>query len=797
MDNMTEIKGLQFYNNSMIDSISVLMISRLPQHFLLIDSNLTNNNFSNSLIIRMVNFEMIEKDRKHEYSVLLIQNITLFNTQVRNSKSLFDLWSYFVLVIDSHFKNIKLMSGTFFTLRGGKGIDYQQVDIDYINETFVNYPKLSNLLLYCNYHDRPFEVGDAVELQHRFESNVFEDCALNFDSRTDQDIDYSFYDISLIEVTGFTYYLDYVLFIDNQFTRTNIKDIESGPFILIKSVSLLNIKQNIFQDINASIPTLFTLENLRSQSRVKIIENSMHNISGPGFVSLILPNMSWVTFSENTLLNSRLVSSYILFSAKENYYQQEFINNSIHNCSFVPKNNEFIRILFEKSTNDTIFKNFTVKNFSVFGPDDNQFTYINFAAAISISLDRSQFILSDSNIEIMDNGSSRAIISIIAEHTKIVDTTVMLSGSSKSNNIFFRTSNIKIANVSYLHNVIGGNSNLATIVIYRRLQNQTFLNISITNNSFSFSNTSSNILLQVRSTGDLRLSTTVRLQNNSFKSEAKNVPYRLINFNGIDFQQFRASDNNITLRNTISGGNWLEFSGCSGEVFITNNTIFLEEKNGLIFTLISYSINLTAQLTDNQVVLVENTSSYEQTFFQLLNADSGNITVQNFILQNVNLTSPIFMIKNTGLGLVLQLKNISIINLEQSILYDVKMLIQKPPQEDTGIIFLKGDRLESSKQTTSIFVENSRFQNVSIKGNSGILTTSSSSEYIIYFRNTWFLDLSSEQGAALNIRFSEIFSGMLLKNIKNCSFITVWKVENGTRYFFKIIWSGSVKYIFI
>ena len=232
MDNMTEIRGLQFYNNSMIDSISILMISRLPQHFLFVDSNFTNNSFSNSPIIRMDNFEIIEKDRKHEYSVLLLQNITLSYAQVRNSKSLFDLWSYFVLVLDSHFKNIELMSGTVFTLRGGKGIDYQLVDIDYINETFVNYPKLANLLLYSNYYDRPFELGDALELQHRFESNIFEDCTLNYDSQTDQDIDYSFYDVSLIEVTGFTYYLDYVLFIDNQFTRTNIKRYRVRPFYI-------------------------------------------------------------------------------------------------------------------------------------------------------------------------------------------------------------------------------------------------------------------------------------------------------------------------------------------------------------------------------------------------------------------------------------------------------------------------------------------------------------------------------------------------------------------------------------
>ena len=243
----------------------------------------------------------------------------------------------------------------------------------------------------------------------------------------------------------------------------------------------------------------------------------------------------------------------------------------------------------------------------------------------------------------------------------------------------------------------------------------------------------------------------------------------------IDFQQFIASDNNITLRNATSTGNWLEFTGCSGEVLITNNTVFLEEKNGLIFTLITYSRDLTAQLTDNQVVLVENTSSYEQTFFQLLNADTGNITVQNFILRNVNLTSPIFLIKNIGQGLVLQLNNISIINLAQSILYggDVN------PETSTGrsgIICLKNDGFQASKLAINIFVANSRFQNVSIKDNGGILTTISSDEYIIYFKNTWFLDLSSKQGAALNIRVSEqqrniLWNASQVIDIKNCSFI--------------------------
>ena len=208
-------------------------------------------------------------------------------------------------------------------------------------------------------------------------------------------------------------------------------------------------------------------------------------------MSLILPNMSWVTFSENTLTDSKLVSSYILFSAKENHYQQEFINNSIYNCSFVPKNYGFIRILFEKSTNNTIFKNFTVKNFSVCDPDNNQNAYINIPAAISISIDRSQFTLSDSNIEVTDNISNNAIIFIIAKDTKIVDTTIILSGISSSSNILISTNNINIANIIFLHNVTRENSNFATIAIFNRQQDQTFLNVSIINNSFSFSDTSS------------------------------------------------------------------------------------------------------------------------------------------------------------------------------------------------------------------------------------------------------------------------------------------------------------------
>ena len=790
MNIMVEIKDFNF-NKNVIYSNTILLVSKFPQHLLIVDSNITSNRFIDSSMVRIESANIFETDKFSGYSVVLLQNITISDLWANNSmlaQSLFDLSGPHVFMLDSYFKNIMLISGTLATISGVKFNTSKFANIRYVNKTFADYSKLRAFLLFdisSNMSITPAYFVE-IEFQYRFQSNYFENCSMSNDDQITDGMAYSIESLGLIEVKEFLNVRNFVLLIDNKIVKSDSGKIDMYSFISIKAAMNLHIQDNKFEEIIGKGTTLLKLEKINN---LVIIGNILNKISGPGFVSLVSQQISQVTFSDNILLESALGSSFISYSVRIQASKLVFANNSLHNCTFTRTDRELIKISIEKSTNAVIFQNLTMKDFRLTKLADKPLELIDASAAISVSIGKAQFKLVNSTISVTDMTFYTSVLFVDAESTKILSSEVLLSGMSVNNNIIISSNEIVFENTSIVDDVTIDNNQHSVILIFGRA----VLKISFINNRVLFSSKSSSQLLQIKPYDMSGSSTEIILKNNTFNSITKHSIGAWINFKTINLQRAMISDNIIMLlQDAISAGNWIRFLDCSGEVVIANNRVFLEgDNNGLILSSISNSTNLSAVIANNQIIHSANKDLGKQNHIQLLNADSGNVTVQDFFLTNITLSTSVIVLKNSNLPLMVQLINISILNVNQprpNFTEIDSKFISLINTESKGIILLQDNKLSFCNTTVFLSAVNCRFQNINIDGKGGVINIESEASYLVSLINTMFINISSEEGSALRAipnnpdkRISIANSHII--NIINSSFIKNSVLRSGAEIY--------------
>ena len=148
-----------------------------------------------------------------------------------------------------------------------------------------------------------------------------------------------------------------------------------------------------------------------------------------------------------------------------------------------------------------------------------------------------------------------------------------------------------------------------------------------------------------------------------------------------------------------------------------------------------------AMIADNQIDFASRLSSNHSNYFQLLNANSGNISIQNFLLNDINIATPIIIIMNNGFNLSMQLNNASILNINQ--------LVKQLPEDSSGnyiskvkgsggVILLRDNGVSDISNSLAISIVNCRFENVKFNDKGGVINAISQAIYNISIVNTTF-----------------------------------------------------------
>ena len=373
---------------------------------------------------------------------------------------------------------------------------------------------------------------------------------------------------------------------------------------------------------------------------------------------------------------------------------------------------------------------------------------------IVVSEGRAQFTLVNSNVEITPLASNTEAFFITTTNLALTDSSVLLSGTSVANNmIVIYSDTVAIERTSFVHNMSFANKQSSVITIFKKPLGEDVLNISITQNLFNFSSSSTNQMIKLTSRSTSLSNVTIQVQDNMFESLANNSGGSWISFEMMNFTQSNALNNPLVLQDMLLGGNWIKFSNCSGEFLIERNQVLLYGKNRFVFVSIANSTSLRMKINAHTV----NPSSV-QSYFQLLNADSGNTEVSNFTLNDTTISAPVVVLRNNGLPIGLKLSNVTILNI-RSLPADLKQLNSQvdisASGEPGGIILLKDDGAKPLANNVTISIEKCLFENITIEGQNGAINVVSQGNYNISLNSTDFRKLTSDQGAAISIRSSK------------------------------------------
>ena len=411
--------------------------------------------------------------------------------------------------------------------------------------------------------------------QYRLQSNIFENCSIENNNETPIIGGlYSIVDTSLIKAGDFINPSHFVL-IDNKFLKSDTGNVELRPFVFFEKMSNLSNKRNKFQELIGSIPALLAIESLHPRASVLISENTISTVSGPGFVRLASQEVNEFTFCGNKLLGSLLNSSFLFYSVTKQVENStmNFTDNYIYNNSY---SHDLIKISTENSNYMLIFQNLTVKDLKLNKLNHEAQEIPDSSAIILASSKSAEFILANSSIEIAEMTSNMVAISVSANKTKIINSSVLLSGDYAIDNVIISSKEVVFENNSFLNDVVFDNSENSAIAIFKKRSDQEISRISLIDNRFNVSSRSSGQLLQVYSYKTSLWTTEITLQNNSFELRANNNICSWIRFKMIKFQRSEISNNNITVIDKPSAGSWVNFFNCSGELSISNNRVNLK-----------------------------------------------------------------------------------------------------------------------------------------------------------------------------------------------------------------------------
>ena len=788
-NSMTEIEGLTIRSNQFRKN-PFIIISKLPQHVLIVGADITSNTLIDSPLIKMENSNAAENVKEVEYSVLFIQEITVRELVANNSKSVFEVAGPFVFLVDSTFKDIVLNSGTLISFGGVKWTALGLSSSTYIYNKFSKYPRLIEFLDYNIRRGQRIGFDDPIELQYRVQDNKFENCSVKYNELFMDGMIHSIHSTGLIEMTELKHRFGFVIINSNSLKSIDTGMINNAPFIFIQSAVNVQIIGNQVIDIEGRAEGLVTLEKLE-WANLTVSQNAIERSSGPGFMKLISVAVENLNFSGNSIRESNLAAPFLVYSVINQNGDHRFFNfrdNLIDNCTYLESSNGLMLISIQQTTLDVSLLNTTIKNLKA-TPSTKSSTWTEGGSAVKIMIGNAPLSLINSSFEVLDSDSNIVFLTLQSHKLRISNVSFWFFGRF-SNDIIVATSNdVVVENSAFFDEVFFSSEDYVVMSLRKMYPGPKIANISFFNNRYNFYETSSSQGIEFHYP---LCNTTLLVRNNSFRSSSSLGTGSWMTFKRIYFDQFTALENVISLGNAASAGNWIKFSNCKGNALMKDNKVIVKGENG--FTFAKNLLGLGLNLFISEVQILQNHTQNEreipiQSSFQLLDINQGKASLENIALKDFALSGPLILLRNDFLEIILEVQNVTLSNLNQTL----PKLTHKKDQALGGLILLADFDDMVKRNDILISLLNCSFQNINIEGKSGILHFGTSIDYNLYVINTAFSNIASDQGPAINLKTAPTEGGVSLYSeqrlaLRNCSF-----VNNSARQFGGAIYVQSAE----